>query len=63
MPRASQLCVVSRRPDVEVLAAMPGRRVHEARAGVVRHMIAVEQGHVELSTALSAWSAEGWATQ
>ena len=37
-----------RRPDVEVLATVAGRGVHEAGAGVVGDMVAVEQRHGEI---------------
>ena len=40
-----------RGPDVEVLAAMAGRGVDEAGAGVVGDMVAFEQRHAELVTA------------
>ena len=40
-----------RRPDVEVLAAVAGRGVHEAGAGVVGDVIAVKQRHVEIVAA------------
>ena len=40
-----------RRPDVEVLAAVAGRGVHEAGAGVVGDVIAGEQRHGELVAA------------
>ena len=45
-------------PDVEVLAAVTGRRVHKARARVVGDVVAVEQGDVEL-VAAEAGVAEG----
>ena len=35
-------------PDVEVLAAMAGGGVHEACTGIVGHVVAVEQRHVEV---------------
>ena len=35
-------------PDVEVLAAVAGRGVDEAGAGIVRDMVAVEEGDVEV---------------
>ena len=35
-------------PDVEVLAAVAGRGVHEARAVLVRDVIAGEQRHIEV---------------
>ena len=37
-----------RHPDIKILATMAGRRVHEARAGVVCDVIAIEQRHVEI---------------
>ena len=40
-----------RRPDVEVFAAMAGRRVHEARARVVGDVVAVEERDAELVAA------------
>ena len=47
-------------PDFEVLAAMAGRGVHEAGAGVVGDMVAGEQRHGEMRsrrrTPLSGWS-------
>ncbi len=39
-------------PDVEVLAAMAGRGVDEAGAGIVRDVIAVQQRDVEV---VAAW--------
>ena len=36
-----------RRPDDVVVGAVTGRGVHEARTGIVGHVIAVEQRHVE----------------
>ena len=45
-------------PDLEVLAAMAGRRVHEAGAGVVGDVVAVEQGDVEV---VAPGRARGWA--
>ena len=41
-----------RRPDVEVLAAVAGRGVHEAGAGVVGDVVAGEQRHVEIVAAM-----------
>ena len=38
----------ARHPDVVVVGAVAGRGVHEAGAGVVGDVIAVEQGHVEV---------------
>ena len=40
-----------RGPDIEVLAAMAGRGVHEAGAGIVGDVIAGEQRHDEVVTA------------
>ena len=40
-------------PDVEVLAAVARRGVHEARAGAVVHMLAFEQRHGEVVAAAS----------
>ena len=37
----------ARRPELEILAPMAGRGVNEARARVLRHMVAVEQGNDE----------------
>lgn len=36
-----------RHPGIKVLAAMAGRGVHEARAGIVSNMIAIEKRHLE----------------
>ena len=44
----------ARGPHVEVLAAVAGRGVHEAGAGIVRHVIAGEQRHDELIAARDA---------
>ena len=43
-----------RGPDVEVLAAVARRGVHEAGAGVVGDVVAVEQRHVEVVAAMRA---------
>ena len=43
-----------RRPDVEILAAMAGRGVHEAGAGVVGDVIAFEQRNGEFVSAVEA---------
>ncbi len=48
-----------RHPDLEVLAAVAGGGVHEAGAGVVGDVIAIEQRHVEVVAA--AAPASGWA--
>ena len=53
MPRAASLRGVAR-PDVEVLAAVAGRGVDEAGAGVVGDMVAGEQRHVEVVAAADA---------
>ncbi len=41
---------VRRHPDVEVVAAVRGRGVDEARAGVVGDVVAVEEGHTKIIT-------------
>ena len=38
-------------PDVEVVRAMAGRGMHEARAGILGHMLAFEQRHFEIVAA------------
>jgi hypothetical protein len=43
-------------PDVEVLAAMAGRGVHEAGAGIVGDMVAGEQRHGKIVTGVNALS-------
>ena len=40
----------ARHPDDVVVGAVAGRRVHEAGAGVVGDVIAVEQRHIEVVT-------------
>ena len=42
------------RPDLEVLAAVTGRGVHEAGAGVVGDVVAGKQRHVEIVALVSA---------
>jgi hypothetical protein len=51
MPRASSFARI-RHPDVEILAAVAGRGVDEAGAGVVGDVIAFEQRHVEFVAAV-----------
>ena len=50
MPRCFQFARV-RHPDIEVLAAMAGRGVHETGAGVVGDVIAGEQRDVKFVAA------------
>ena len=58
MPRALKLggCV---HPGVEVLAAMAGRGVHEAGAGIVGDMVAGEHRDREFVAAAEALQADG----
>ena len=57
MPRAASFARV-RGPDLEVLAAVAGRGVHEAGAGVVGDVIAGEQRHVEIVAAIEPLAAD-----
>ena len=52
MPRASSVGAILL-PDLEVLGAMAGRGVDEARAGIVGDMLAGEQRHIEVVAALA----------
>ena len=47
MPRAISAALLGH-PDLEVVAAVAGRGVHEAGAVLVGDVIAVEQGDVEV---------------
>ena len=47
MLRSRQSSVRLLFPDLEVLRAMAGRGVHEARAGILGDMLAGEQRHIE----------------
>ncbi len=57
MPRVRQHLTRIRHPNVEILAPVARRGVHEAGAGIVRDVIAVEQRDVEIRSpeALSEW--------
>ena len=47
MPRSAEV-LPGRHPDIEVLAAVAGRGMDEAGAGVVGDMVAGEEGNVEI---------------
>ncbi len=54
MPRAISSALTGH-PDLEVLAAVARRGVHEPRAVLVGDVIAIEQGHREIVAATDAF--------